>query len=161
MAANERGLGWSRDGVAWAAGYFDGEGCLHSRKTASDDGGRSSASHLTWRMTISSTDLDMLEKFRDVFGIGAIYGPRTGEGRKPIWVWKVASPAKIYAICAAMLPFLCARRAEKFAEFMAYFANYRYNGGVRRPLSRETRAKISASHRTRNEAGRRHVAAQA
>lgn len=142
---------WSRDGVLWGAGFFEGEGCLHGRASKADNG-RYCGAHVTWQMTISNTDLDSLARFATVFG-GKVYGPRHTEGCKPIWHWQARSPTLIYAICAALFPFMGERRRAKFEEFMRYFAAYRYNGGVRRPLSAETKAKISATLSRRFAAG--------
>jgi hypothetical protein len=61
--------------IAWAAGLFEGEG------TIVDSTG-------SVQLRVKMTDLDVLEKLFDVFGVGGIYGPyesgsRDGRVRKP------------------------------------------------------------------------------
>jgi hypothetical protein len=50
--------------IAWAAGLFDGERSI----TLSDD-----VLHVRTR----NTDLELIERFRDTIGVGAVYGPYT------------------------------------------------------------------------------------
>ena len=128
-------MAWERDEVLWAAGFFDGEGCLYTAKQP-----RCSDTHRMWVMCIASTDLDMLERWQRIFNAGQIYGPRVQERCKPLWSYRLASPAKIYAIGSAILPFLCKRRKAKFREFMIYFRQYRYNSG-------QPRKRLSVAHK--------------
>jgi hypothetical protein len=48
--------------IAWAAGLFEGEG------TIVDSAG-------PVQLRVKMTDLDVLERLLDVFGVGEIYGP--------------------------------------------------------------------------------------
>lgn len=67
--------------ILWAAGYFEGEGCIYLEQRAPN--GRRYA-----RLIVSSTDLDVLQHFQSVFGCGNIYEHRA-EFRKKHKVAKV------------------------------------------------------------------------
>jgi LAGLIDADG endonuclease len=54
--------------LAWAAGFFDGEGCSYLQKT--------SVGHRRLRANITQKDIRPLERFQQVVGMGTIYGPR-------------------------------------------------------------------------------------
>lgn len=57
---------------AWAAGYFEGEGCVYVfRNTQSV--GTGSKVYLYARVIISSTDVDVLKRWQKVVGVGHIY----------------------------------------------------------------------------------------
>jgi hypothetical protein len=90
--------------IAWAAGLFDGEGSI----TLSDD-----ALHVRMR----NTDLELIERFHDIIGVGAVYGPytrreRDGVGRKPVWDWVAREEDGLDAL-AMMWSWLSARRREQ------------------------------------------------
>jgi hypothetical protein len=53
-----------REELAWAAGFFDGEGCFSFAERA-----RYGVA------TIGQTDVQALERFRHAVGVGTIYGP--------------------------------------------------------------------------------------
>jgi len=96
----ERELWPDREELAWAAGFFDGEGCFSYVKA---DG---------WGVVaIGQTNREPLERFqRAVAGLGKIYGPyepkqRDGRWcRKPQWVYRAHRRNDVQAI-AAMLWF--------------------------------------------------------
>jgi hypothetical protein len=87
--------------IAWAAGLFDGEGTI----TLSDDA-------LYVRMR--NTDPELVERFHDIIGVGAVYGPytrraRDGIRRKPVWDWVAREEDGLDAL-AMMWSWLSARR---------------------------------------------------
>lgn len=88
---------WSRLGLAWAAGFFDAEGCFSfSQRTGPS-------------ATITNTDRDQLGRFFAAVGVGKIYGPyrlKVSEGinRKPQYSYRTTGLEKTQAI-AAMLWF--------------------------------------------------------
>jgi hypothetical protein len=107
---------WARDAsdmsdeyaqIAWAAGLFEGEG------TIVDSTG-------SVQLRVKMTDLDVLEKLLDVFGVSAIYGPyesgsRDGHVRKPHWIWVYTEPF-VRKVFEAMAPWLGARRIARARE---------------------------------------------
>lgn len=67
--------------IAWAAGLFEGEGCFSFSHS-------SSRRTKTPRMSLVTTDLDVLEKFAGIMGIGGIHPLKQQEGqRKPQYMW--------------------------------------------------------------------------
>jgi len=70
----------------WAAGLFEGEGCIHIGYRSMDD---------TYRLiaTIGNTDEQVTRFFHDKFGGWHQLAGGTRTGRKPAWVWTVAGPA--------------------------------------------------------------------
>jgi hypothetical protein len=61
--------------IAWAAGLFEGEGCM----TVS--GGQP-------MMRLNSTDEDTPQRFCEIVAAGKVYGPyRRPPPRKPVWIW--------------------------------------------------------------------------
>lgn len=97
----------SHEMLAWAAGFFEGEGCV----TANRNGHK-----LT--LSLVNTDLEMLERFRDVVGIGAIRAARKGVVGKEQYVWQVYGDKAVLAF-NALSPWLGSRRRARFAELLA------------------------------------------
>jgi hypothetical protein len=76
--------------MAWAAGFFDGEGSIHLHKYPNN-------SHDHIMISIKQTAIEPLERFQTAVGCGKIYGPKNpvvGVGRrsgivvvgiKPFW----------------------------------------------------------------------------
>ncbi len=65
--------------IAWAAGLFEGEGCITKN-------GNSPA------LRLNSTDEETVIRFQRIIGAGAVYGPyqynsRDGSERKPASIW--------------------------------------------------------------------------
>ena len=111
--------------LAWAAGFFDGEG--HSGNVSStrrDDG------LTTKRFYISVTQIDLavLERFRvAVDGRSRVYGPYQAKGpRKPYWVFQTSSFQDSQQIIAKLWKWLSpVKRAQAKAaiiEITKYFA---------------------------------------
>jgi hypothetical protein len=87
-----------REELAWAAGFFDGEGCFSYQERA-----------CYGVATISQIDVRVLERFRDAVGMGTIYGPYDYKypgrmSKKPQWNYRAFRREHVQAI-AAMLWF--------------------------------------------------------
>lgn len=90
--------------IAWAAGFFEGEGCMSFRNTN------------CVTLLIGSTDLDALEKMQSICG-GSIYGGKMKpKSTKPIWTWQLSKTEEVHAVLVALEPWFCSRRAEKARE---------------------------------------------
>lgn len=96
-----------RHELAWAAGFFDGEGwanrsgrSVHSRINQSDNDGVP----------------EVLLRFQRVVGCGRIGGPVREEGRKDLYYWEVSSRGDVDAVAASVWPWL---GDVKRAEFLA------------------------------------------
>lgn len=93
------GAGVQSTELAWAAGFFDGEG--NTRLEPSEDRLRSYL-----RISIGQIDKEPLERFRRaVGGVGRIYGPYKKDERwKPIWTYS-AKGQDAHAALRAFLHF--------------------------------------------------------
>lgn len=87
--------------LAWAAGYFDGEGhtgLTHKRRSTR-----------TVMIQIGSTDLEPLERFKDaVGGVGSINGPyeRDNPAHQPYWQYACSSFEGVQHIMAVLWKYL-------------------------------------------------------
>ncbi len=97
--------------IRWAAGYFEGEGCI---------GIKTVGQYKYVRLALLSTDYDVLLHFREVVGIGTIKGPLTRERRKAFWVWNASRSDEVATLLRAMLPYLGARRSARVLEALPH-----------------------------------------
>ncbi len=100
--------------VAWAVGLFEGEGCWHS------------GHHLT--ATLAMTDLDVLEHFAAVVGVGNIYKHSTLPHRKECWVWRTEASADLLTVGYLLGPFMHQRRQSALIELLDKIPNPRQVG---------------------------------
>jgi hypothetical protein len=103
----------TREGLAWAAGFFDGEGSFMVV--------RNNGSHSP-RLTVGQTDPRPLYRFMAVFnGIGNVRGPytRAKANHSPIWYYSVDGFEKVQALMAMMWPFLCGPKKRQATEMMS------------------------------------------
>lgn len=96
-----------RHELAWAAGFFDGEGWANRA-------GRGVQS----RINQSDDDCvpDVLLRFQTAVGRGRIHGPVREEGRKDLYYWDVSSRGDVDAVATGIWPWL---GNVKRGEFMA------------------------------------------
>lgn len=99
--------------LAWAAGFFDGEGWA-----AFQDRGT--------RARINQAGPDgvpqVLLKFQRIVGVGRIDGPLLKEGKQPLYYWEATSRADVAHVAELIGPWLCpVKRAE-------------FKGALRAPL---------------------------
>ncbi len=121
---------WTRENLAWAGGFLEGEGCI-SRQGTVDRSKR----YGYWALRATSTDLDSLEKLQQILGVGSIYNKKTTNSqynRKRAWQWTVYRQPEVYATIIAVFSFLCARRRAKAKEALVEM-------GARGPWKRGSR----------------------
>ena len=95
---------WSRENLAWAAGIFEGEGCITRRHKTQTN------------LVMTMTDEDVVRKFHSIIGHGRVYGPYTNHsGVKPQWRWVCTGSRHCIAVLAALWCFLGKRRQERAA----------------------------------------------
>ena len=89
--------------IAWAAGLYEGEGSCHIDK-------RGSAF-----VSLTSTDLDVVEKFQRIVGAGRIYGydEKRKETYKRAYKWRTTKKSEAANVLAMLLPYLGERRSIK------------------------------------------------
>jgi hypothetical protein len=56
-----------REGLAWAAGFYDGEGCT--------SGSANKVGKFQVHVVVVQKDIRVLVKFQTIVGVGTIYGP--------------------------------------------------------------------------------------
>jgi hypothetical protein len=103
--------------VAWAAGFFDGEGncayypdCRH------------------FRMTIEQASVEkpaVLVRFRKIVGCGRIGGPYTPPSRKKNWtpVWRIAchNAADVQKVMDLLYPYLSSTKRKQYRQALSSF----------------------------------------
>lgn len=106
-----RGRSNSRAAWAWAAGIFEGEGSIVLDRDRV-------------RLQVKMTDLDVLERLRNVLG-GKLYGPyqptqpkEDGGARKPAWIWS-SDTSDPRAILDGLWPWLGERRRQRVQDLDA------------------------------------------
>jgi hypothetical protein len=106
--------GTSEIHVAWAAGLFEREGSIISKKPGS-----------SVRLQLNMTDEDCIQMLYDVCG-GHIYGPYNtadrphaqsdGRERKPYWVWCTHGTPHAMWVLNTLYPYLHGRRKARALE---------------------------------------------
>lgn len=89
-------------GLAWATGFYEGEGHISSYKP------KGNRNNWTLQLTVAQNHSEPLEWFRDVFGVGKIYQNKNG-----LYVYKVSGFENVQYINAMMWPFLSHRRRQQ------------------------------------------------
>lgn len=158
----------NREELAWAAGFFDGEGSTGFRRQHKRAG--------QMRLSISQVDRRSLDRFRAAVGeIGSVLGPyhkRYGaNGVRSIYDFSTASFEKVQAIVALLWTWLGAAKREQAREVLLAFRaieqerqtrcrrGHLYTGqtrpGIHRPINIcvECRAEAGRRHRLRRSAG--------
>src|SRR4051812_29153628 len=111
----QRGPAPSRnEEIAWAAGLFEGEGCFSAyayRKTTA-----------RIRATLGSVDLDVLERFERIVGMGKIRPRKIRPNEQQFFEWSVHEAQKVRELADLLSPWLCERRRAKAAEVVAFGA---------------------------------------
>jgi hypothetical protein len=111
-----------RFSIEWAAGFVDGEGCIHIARQTYRGKRRE-----TWKLRcyISQNDLEVLEHFRGAVGIDApIYKVRrTKQQNKQVYTLNFEGK-KAMALVALLMPHLIRKREEAQAA-MTYWVEGR------------------------------------
>jgi hypothetical protein len=93
-----------RHELAWAAGFFDGEGWANRSKRGVHS-----------RINQGSLDgmPEVLLKFQRIVGVGRLKGPQVKEGKEDLYWWEATSRPDIARVADLIGPWLCAvKRAE-------------------------------------------------
>ena len=97
--------------VAWAAGLFEGEGCISNDKKKYR------------RLSINMTDEDVMKRFVRIVAYGNLKGPhlpRKSENPngkyKPFWQWGVGKRSEVLRILKMFIPYFGKRRSQKAIE---------------------------------------------
>lgn len=111
---------WKREDVIWAAGLLEGEGTFVEKS--------SQPGYL--EIQCNSTDKDVLDRLKQVFNLGKVYGPYKFAsdklGKKEKWTWKVNSSHQVLAIIFAIFPWMSVRRQFRMTELVKLYREPKY-----------------------------------
>jgi hypothetical protein len=124
--------------LAWAAGFFDGEGSLGIyRKTQYHRGRKYAGWHVHAR--VAGCCREAIERFAEIVGEGTVRKePRLTAGNRNVWVWCGASATAMDSL-SRLLPYLTVKReqVELGIEFRKTVANHGSRGTPSEILQRQ------------------------
>jgi hypothetical protein len=106
----------NREELAWAAGFFDGEGSIGCYITSNGKSYRSPR----LMIQIAQTDPEVLERFRDSVGVGRVTGPfspKTEKSRE-YWCYRVENFEKIQIIIVQLWQWLSSQKKSDMSKAM-------------------------------------------
>lgn len=116
----------NREELAWAAGFFDGEGCSMLQTATYKD-----YEYPCLRVSVTQSGdsaLPILVRFQSaVGGIGKILGPIQRKSYKPRWDWKAQGLEDCQAAIAMLWPFLSEVKRKQFKSKLDTFLYYHQN----------------------------------
>lgn len=107
MATNEQ--------IAWAAGIFEGEGCISLMQSRS----RGSNRTRPWvRLSVQMTDRDVIEHLYEVVAVGGVslHHRANRPKYKDCWAWQASARDDVIELLTLFLPWLGNRRTAKANE---------------------------------------------
>lgn len=108
---------------AYLAGLIDGDGCIEAGSRLRKDGRIDRKA----RVSLSMSDLDVLEDVMRRTGVGHIYPDRStspGRGTKQMWRWQVDAREDVRIILNAIQWYVGARRYGKLNETLMLIARW-------------------------------------
>jgi hypothetical protein len=132
--------------LAYAAGYFDGEGSIGILSQ-----GESKGSQL--RVEIRSCDLETLRLFKDLFG-GSLASQKYGHLPYPVFRWAVNNQDAI-KVLGVMAPYLRAKAKEAYLVLDSGWDTLRLGGGRLSDSQREKRTALRLALREAKQQIRR------
>lgn len=119
--------------LAWACGLIEGEGRITRQITY-----KGSDKYNYWQLKVTSTDLDVLERLAETFGVGRIYEQkRQQEHHKQAWQYKVYRQDELLSLLIAIRPFMLSRRAARIDEALSEM-----HEGVKRQIHRANKTPV-------------------
>jgi len=99
--------------LAWAAGFFDGEGCVSVSRTLA-------TAEPVIQLSVSQVQREPLDRFAAAVGVGKVYGPYTKKSKpraKPCYQWSITG-SDADAVFERLRPHLCAPKIEKYEHLL-------------------------------------------
>ncbi len=126
---------WTRENLAWAAGYLEGEGYFVSKVNQRPNYDSPS---LTIRIGAESTDKDALDKLKLILGLGNVTQRNANRanrfGKKPMFVFQIANKNLTYALAVAIFQFMSIRRKEQLKKLCLSFIYLSTASGIRKEM---------------------------
>ena len=91
--------------LAWAAGFFDGEGSVSKIRRGVI-------------ASVSQADVRPLQRLLDAVGEGRLHGPYVGEDRTTMYVYRANGQAAL-RVLARLWPYLCEPKREQAMAVLA------------------------------------------
>lgn len=113
-----------REALAWAAGFFDGEGCFYHgirRRYGNSRGGP-----YRWTETrMTQAHPEVLHRFAATVGLGRVYGPyaKKRPNHRPQWQYLAHGFHQTQAIIAMLWPWLGSVKRLQAAQVLADVRN--------------------------------------
>lgn len=112
--------------LAWAAGFFDGEGsvgCYKSRRS-------SSRQYYVLQASVGQLEKSTLDRFCAAVGVGrvslrALTKKSNLLSNKPLWYWRAYGYAKIFSLFNTLSPFLSEPKTLQFKQALASWEEYK------------------------------------
>lgn len=112
----------AREGLAWAAGFFDGEGsfaAVAEKRTRQP----SYSARVSIQQSSHTEVPEVLVRFQDVLGMGQVGGPilrktKRGVDRAPMYWYTLYGFEKVQAAIAMLWPFLSSPKREQAARVL-------------------------------------------
>ncbi len=116
--------------IAWAAGFFDGEGNIRFNKTNTVAPG-ASKSYGTLRLQVAQVHKEPLDRFqRAIGGVGKVYGPYVPTGtRRKTYHYFIVSGDKAIAAFHLLRPYLSSIKRSQGDVAIAVFIDQRTGPG--------------------------------
>lgn len=95
-----------KENIAWASGLYEGEGTCYVLRQ-----GDRNLHHVKLRLKM--TNPEPVFQFKEVLGVGNIYGPYPIRGRKPIWEFHTAAAKDVEIAINKLYPFLSQERKNQ------------------------------------------------
>ncbi|MBU8920975.1 MAG: hypothetical protein KOO63_03860 [Bacteroidales bacterium] len=130
--------------IAWAAGFFEGEGCFSST------GGKRPAPDAS----VCGTDKETIDKFHQIMGFGTLtVADKSKYGWKTMYTWHAHGFEKFQATVAILWPHLSPRRKKRIQELMADVKQYWLGGDGRRGRYKRTPKQLRSDRKTCPQCG--------
>lgn len=102
----------NREELAWAAGFWDGEGCTTPQ--------RHKTGAVSLHLTVHQVFRPNLERFyAAIGGLGKLYGPEIRNTGKPISSWATGKFEHGQAVIAMLWPFLSQDKKDQYKRVLA------------------------------------------
>ena len=122
--------------LAWLAGLLEGEGAFILQRVPPTE---REAARIRIKVSLQMTDRDVVEKVRDIVGLGTVRRAKTAKDHyKPTYQWQISAMGAVAALLQLLAPHMGMRRQQQIAACLAAVEEA---GGVPRRRRRHGQSK--------------------